>query len=211
MNKKRLATLVGCLALVGIIGVGATLAYMTDNDTATNIITMGHVDIELTEPNYRPNIPNEEDGKGGELTNVTPGAVIAKDPTIKVLEGSEDAYIRVQLTIASDKLTAKQITELESNLGIDETKWKKIGEYYYFIGKEGESKDGVLSAGNSIKLFEKVKIPSTWGNKVADASITIDIKAEAIQASNFTLADDGSWLNEDGSPVKTEKYPGKQE
>ena len=45
MKKKSIITMVAALAFVGAIGVGSTLAYFTDNDAATNVVTMGHVDI----------------------------------------------------------------------------------------------------------------------------------------------------------------------
>ena len=40
MNKKKLLTMVLALVLIGAVGVGATLAYFTDNDSATNVVTM---------------------------------------------------------------------------------------------------------------------------------------------------------------------------
>ena len=52
MNKKKLFTMVLALVLIGAVGVGATLAYFTDNDSATNVVTMGHVNIELTEEDW---------------------------------------------------------------------------------------------------------------------------------------------------------------
>ena len=38
MNKKKLGLLVLSLVLIATIGVGATLAYFTDNDNATRIL-----------------------------------------------------------------------------------------------------------------------------------------------------------------------------
>ena len=72
MKKKKITTLVASLALVGAVAFGATLAYFTDSDNATNTITMGHVDIDLTEPNY----PGGEEG--GKIENVVPNQNIVK-------------------------------------------------------------------------------------------------------------------------------------
>ena len=49
MNKKKLAGLALSLGLVSVVGVGATLAYFTDQASIANVVTMGHVDINLTE------------------------------------------------------------------------------------------------------------------------------------------------------------------
>ena len=59
MNRKKVATLMVSLGLLSVVGVGATLAYFTDNAEQENIITMGHVDIDLTEES------NGEEGKEG--------------------------------------------------------------------------------------------------------------------------------------------------
>ena len=48
-QKRKLATLAATTGLIGIIGVGSTLAYFTDSDAATNIIETGKVDISLFE------------------------------------------------------------------------------------------------------------------------------------------------------------------
>ncbi len=47
MKKKKILTMVAAVALVAVIGVGATLAYFTDKDSKTNVVTMGKVDIDL--------------------------------------------------------------------------------------------------------------------------------------------------------------------
>ena len=184
MKNKKLKTLVGSLALVGAIAVGATLAYFTDSEDVTNVITMGNVDIDLEEPNYDP---GDDDNT---VENVKPGQSIVKDPTITVLEGSETAYVRAKLVINIDGVNAPELnedeynalvesmeSELEDNIDINETNWVKSGDYYYCQFS--------LQAGESVKLFENVHIPEDWGNEIAEATITIDVTAEAIQAGNF--------------------------
>ena len=91
-NKKLIA-----LAIAGVLGIGAiaggTLAYFTDSDNKTNVITMGHVDVDLEEPGWEN--PN----------NVQPGNKYLKDPQISVVDGSEDAYLRAKVTVTlKDKM-----------------------------------------------------------------------------------------------------------
>ena len=179
MNKKKLYTLVGSLVLVGAIGVGATLAYFTDNDVATNVVTMGHVDIDLDEPNYTPGIDNV-------MEDLVPGETITKDPTITVAENSQPAFIRAKIEFLMDgaPMGAKYASELEGQLTLEGTKlvedtsWKKgEGNYYYFQYE--------VDPGEKIVLFDEVTIPSNWGNDVADSEIQIIVSAEAIQSENF--------------------------
>ena len=47
--KKKLTAIFLCVALVAIAVVGASLAYFTDTDSATNTFTVGNVKIDLLE------------------------------------------------------------------------------------------------------------------------------------------------------------------
>ena len=43
--KKKLVLSLAAAALVGTLAVGGTLAWFTDTETATNVVTTGNVDI----------------------------------------------------------------------------------------------------------------------------------------------------------------------
>lgn len=198
MNKKKLVLLTLALVLIATIGVGATLAYFTDSTEATNIITMGHVDIEINEPHF-----DGEDGEDDDtVKDIVPGQVITKDPTITVANDSQDAYIRATITL-SENLTDEQKTELLAGIDILDG-WFLAEDKYYYYNKE-------VTAGESIVLFEEVKIPERWGNEVVDTEFSIDVAAEAIQVEGFTpdKNDDGfvtGWYykstDADGNEVK---------
>lgn len=92
-NKKK----VGALALVGLCGVGATMAYFTDADTATNHFTVGKVDIDLTEDHWNPSADNDKDGIP-DVKEVTPKQEYAKDPTI-TNTGKNKAYVFAKVKV----------------------------------------------------------------------------------------------------------------
>ena len=50
--KKKITAICLCVALLAIAIVGATLAYFTDNDEATNTFTVGNVKINLIESRF---------------------------------------------------------------------------------------------------------------------------------------------------------------
>jgi len=80
VKKKILAiSLVVCLAVIAI--AGATLAYFTDTDDATNVFTSGKVDITLNE------VFDEENAQ------LIPGVDIQKDVTISLSEDSVESYV----------------------------------------------------------------------------------------------------------------------
>ena len=62
MKNKKLLTAATSVALVAVVGVGATLAYFTDSEEQTNVVNMGHVDIDLTETSNSDNAVMIEDG-----------------------------------------------------------------------------------------------------------------------------------------------------
>ena len=80
MKKKIItAALVVCLSAMAI--VGASLAYFTDTDEATNAFTSGKVDITLNE---------EFDEDEAQLI---PGVDIQKDVTISLSDDSVESYV----------------------------------------------------------------------------------------------------------------------
>lgn len=189
MNKKKAMTLVASLGLVACIGVGATLAYFTDSDDALNTITMGHVDIELDEPTFSENNPENK------ISNVTPGQLITKDPTITVKAGSEASYLRAKIDIKG--LSEEDAALIEESLDINRDLWVQGEDDYYYL----QQAVGKTNVDLKFRLFDHVTIPTKWDNAYANAEFTINVTAEAIQADNFTPEKDNGvivgWNNEE--------------
>ncbi len=78
MSKKSLIMVLS-LVLALSVGLGGTLAYLTDRDAETNIFTVGDVDIDLS----------EDFEQGAELI---PGVDVEKKPVI-TNEGTTDAWV----------------------------------------------------------------------------------------------------------------------
>lgn len=190
MKIKKLLPVMLTVALVAVIGVGATLAYFTDKDDATNVFTMGNVDVDLTEPNF-----DTEDGEDDKtISNVMPGQTIAKDPTITLGEDSLDAYIRVKLDVTGFENVENgdaYIADIIDGLDINEEDWYEVDGYYYFKNALTNAEENA----NVATLFTEVKIPTSWNNDVADVTFEIVVSVDAVQADN--LAED--FFNEDGS------------
>lgn len=86
MNKRKIVLMAVALCMVAILGFGSTLAYLTDYETATNVFTVGNVDITLNE------VFDEENAK------LIPGIDVQKVIDVTNV-GSEDAYVRVHFAI----------------------------------------------------------------------------------------------------------------
>lgn len=180
MKNKKLLTAAVSTALVAVVGIGATLAYFTDSEEVSNVVTMGHVDITLSEEETG-NIP----GEGLTFDNVMPGDVLDKTPQILLNADSQDAYVRMKMDIETTggNITEADIEELRQGLTEDitgtDTGWYLGADGYYYY-------NDALSAGEQVTFFETVTIPTDWKNNTADGTFTIKLTAEAIQAANVT-------------------------
>ena len=181
VNKKKLTAGVAALILC-ITGVTyGTLAYFTDKDTRANVITIGHVTGTLTETDEHM---RDDNTTGKDYTNVNPGDVLDKDPTVTLDKESEDAYVRVRINY--EGLTKEQALAIENNLDIS-AGWTKSEDGYYYYNEILSNKTGAI---NSSKVFSKVTIPTEWGNEIAGITFNINVKAEFIQSDNFTPVTD---------------------
>ena len=87
MKLNRKWFLVIALVLSMTMAIGGTLAYLTDRDSAANVLTFGNVDIEL----------NEDFSQGSELI---PGVDVNKDVTI-TNTGKNNAWVWFTYAIPS--------------------------------------------------------------------------------------------------------------
>lgn len=174
MKKKILA-----LALVVVLAVtavtGATLAYFTDDDAATNTFTVGNVQIELTEPKWKA------------AEDVYPGQVLDKDPTVENT-GANRCYVRVKveglncLGEGEDLKIALKTGETEIN-----GNWTEYEGYYYY--------NKVLAVGAKTEaLFDQIVIPTALTNdgERNEVPYEIDVTAYAVQSEGSGLAADAA-------------------
>ena len=102
--KKKLTAIFLCVALVAVAIVGASLAYFTDTDEATNTFTVGNVEIDLIEQQRK----TDEDGNTTtELEDFTQNKKLY--PIVGSAQGEKDAlgmptaknYVDKMVTIAN--------------------------------------------------------------------------------------------------------------
>ena len=169
------------LALVGILVIGATLAWFTDSADITNTFTMGDVRIDLWET--CPETGDRTDD-GIEFDDVVPNETVDKDPTVTLQPGSQDAYIRMMFDIISDDIPVEYIDELRASLTAQILAYDAGARWY--LGDSGWFYfQTILTEGELATLFETVTIPSTWSSAAAGGSFNIVIYAQAVQAAYF--------------------------
>lgn len=200
--KKKLTAVALIVCMLAIMLVGASLAYFTDDDEATNTFTVGNVEIDLLEPSW--------DSTGVEdAPSVYPGEKLDKDPYVKNT-GKNPCFVRVKVT-GLDSLKAFGASEIALE-GLDTTNWTKIGDYYYFnsvVTYVGDDYNKDLPT-ETTKLFTGVRIPTDLENltpeqqKAVADGLNIVVTAEAVQAQGargpwadvkaMTAADIAAWF-----------------
>lgn len=175
--RKKVALSIAAAAMVGTLAVGGTLAWFTDTETATNVVTTGNVDIAWYENDEK--ITEDHTGvEYGKDTPVAPGAVLEKQANVKN-EGKNDALIRVRVDFTDVDESLKDYLEPV----LDSAKWLRNTEdgYFYYneIVKSGAETENFIS---SLHILESA------GNDIADVTeASIDLIAEAVQADNMPV------------------------
>jgi len=200
--KRMKKPLLICLCLVAVLAVGVvgTLAWLTDTESVKNTFTMGQVDITVDEAKVNPDGTPVAgaDRVTGNSYHLIPGQTYTKDPTVTVEADSEEAYVRMLVTINCksqlDAIFAPGV-KLDSIFdGWDSTVWNYYGEtedtaantvtfefrYQNTVAPNGA--DVVLEP-----LFESFTIPGTLDGEDLQSilGLNITVVGHAIQAAGF--------------------------
>ena len=225
---RRALLLLACAVLLVSLSVGATLAYLTSQtEVVKNTFTVGKVNITLDETDV------DEFGVKDGNTRVTeneykllPGHTYSKDPQVHVLAGSEDCYVRIQVTVQNiDKLHAafpaadyanmwnneKTIFLLQTLVGgWDKDTWLfktySNGMYeFWYKDVVKYNKDNVQDLD---PLFDTITVPGNVNEYQLSLldQVQIDIVAHAIQADGFNSAAD-AWAQWNGTNVTVTPTP----
>lgn len=226
--RKRILTVAVILGFGALLTIGSSLAFFTDTDEAYSVVTMGRIDIEMKEELPVPGAGEvwsverkTEEGKtvGLEYSNILPGASIEKKAVIANI-GTNSAYIREKVTIS---ITGRDGRFLPAD-GLEFWKRDSVqGSKRIFVWGESETADpsvrketiyleeretecmtiyagDILRKDEDVYLFDYVKVPTSWGNAYAGATIEIKLTGEAIQSdfieideSQITHASDRAW------------------
>lgn len=216
MNKKKLMTTFGSLALVGAVAVGATLAYFSDTTgpvTNTFNMTQG-LNIELDESDQSgTNYKNDTTATKQRVTsntydNVAPGQTLYKDPQVTVVNYETPQWVFMSVK-ENDNVTVDRYntgngawTELTS--GVEGVKVF----YMEVTSTTSDAHSGVdtnyVAPGKQLpKLFTNVTVIDT-----DDASLglgDIKVKAATIQKEGFDTAVEAYNVtkDDDSTPIKT--------
>lgn len=223
MKKRNLLISILSLALVAVIGVGATLAYFTDKtDVKNNVFTTGMVDITLTDTSDSEKATETETGIF--FDEVMPGDLLDKNVYITVDKDSAPAYVGAFVSVDYSHFgrpEAYDVMGLVNDAMMRAGTMNNWNTYYVSVG----GTDGVLYVYNQVvepddandvvlDLFSDIQIPTAWGNDFAASSFGINVQAFAAQAENFSEAQfcelvDGTLTDANGNVIEFEEFGNK--
>lgn len=167
--KKKTIVIVSTMIVTLFMLMGSTMAWFVDDKEATNQFTAGTVEIEVKEHGFV------------NLENVKPSDEKTKNVSVKSL-GSKQTYVRVALIPKwePNNLSSHVVT-LNTNTTPEDDWVYKDGWYYY---KKILTKDQETSL-----LLNSVTFDPNMGDEYKNATFTLTVKAEAVQASHEAYID----------------------
>ena len=178
--KKKLLLLV-LTAAVGCSTFGLTMAYMTDSEQNTNVITVGDVTVDLTETKWNP-----ENGK-----DILPLETVEKNPQV-TNTGSVTTWIFLKVKNPTKNIITVNNTSKRKNASANvelfsftaNSKWELLSktesdsEVEYLYGY----KDVVTPGQTTQSLFDSVTAVNYMeGSLGENDALNIPIEAMAIQ------------------------------
>lgn len=206
MKKSKVVLMVLCAVALITVSVLGTLAYLTSQDVVVNTFTVGKVNITLDETAVNTDgtpIANADRVKENKY-HLVPGNTYVKDPTMTVVKGSEESYVRMLLTINCSKefddIFAPEVVDLTSIFnGYDANNWiyaeTTRNETANTVTYEFRYKETVKpSVDNDIvlePLFDSITVPGEFDSDdmASISNLKITVVGHAIQKSGFNSAD----------------------
>ena len=188
--KKKLLSLALMTIFISLMALGSA-AFFTKDAYTTNIIATGTVSLLLDEHLAEDQWTAVTDQVGEQEVIVAyafndpvmPGVKVEKKPTIKN-NGSQPFFLRAKVektVVAADKVTGKDasvvLIECLDGWQLNEDGW------WYYTKKDASD---AVNPGDEITLFDGVMLDPKTGNDYQNCTVTISVRAQAVQSKNQT-------------------------
>ena len=203
-KKSKVLVIALILSMVAIISIGS-LAWFTAKDDVTNQFNLAtDFSIDVYETTEWGEVVKDEGGEtiGQTYTNLMPGAVLHKDPTV-VNDGGHDEYVRLKVTMTGYDVWSAAVQPGEDGKVHLETIFSEFNTDWVRFDNPEISSDGksvtytfyfnkVLTpyadTGMTSTLFKGLTLPTSLTSEQAKTmsnTFSIKIEGEAIQTENM--------------------------
>ena len=191
-SKKQIVMAAAACAMMGVMAIGGTMAYLTDSETATNTFTVGKEAITLDETKVNSNgLPpiGPEQRVSANAYHLLPGQSYQKNPTVHVDKDSETCYVFVKVENGIAALEAAS-TEARPNIAaqIASNGWIALDGVPNVYYKE-YTKNAVATEDTDLLVFSMFTIADNadtldaWSSVNTNTKVTVT--AYAIQEEGF--------------------------
>ena len=179
-TKKIVALFLAAVMLV-CTTVAATVAYLTSvTEVVENTFTVGNVKITLDEAKVNEK-GLKDNGASGRVTDnsyhVYPGMTYDKDPQVHVKAGSEEAYIRMQVTVSDLDALKNAFPKAKYPT------WYNGDVFLLQMLVEGWDKEVWLTKG----FDPETGIYEFWYKDTVDATVDTDPDTDGVQTKDIDL------------------------
>lgn len=177
MSMKNILVMAACLALVAVVSIGGTIAWLTATTApVTNTFTVGDINITLAE--------TTTDYK------MVPGNTINKDPKVTVKANSEACWLFVKVEESSNLGSFIGYTIADDWVQLkDKNNTDVKGVYYREVS--AVTADTAFSVLKDDRVTVKDDVTKAMMNSLTDTTRpTLTFTAYAVQKDNVTTAAD---------------------
>lgn len=193
-KTRKILLMAACAVLLVCISVGATVAYLTSEDTVTNTFTVGKVAITLDEAQVTEyGVAVEPAARVKANTyKLIPGHEYKKDPTVHFAAKSEASwlFVKVENGISAIEADTKIAAQIITN---GWTALDGVADVYYKQVNANANNTAV-----DYPVFGTFTLTDT-ANVSAYEHETIKVTAYAVQADGFATAK-AAWAATFGAP-----------
>ncbi len=177
------------MCLLVAISIGATVAYLMDDDKVVNTFTIGNVQITLDELDVDNSTDGDNDRDQANAYHLIPGQAYVKDPTIHVAANSEDCWLFIKVENDIAAIESKETDYISIADQITDNGWTEltgVENVYYKPHAKSTTVDDVAVFGN-FKISGDVEDLSPYEGK------NITITAYAVQKAGFDDSAANAW------------------
>lgn len=215
-NARRVAVAVLSASLVGTVAVGGAVAFFTDTDSVTNVVSVAErLDVSVREPAWDTADP-DGDGVPDAAQGVVPGQTVAKDPRVANKAGVE-CWCMAQVTVPVRTVSLVGADGRRQDPAPAELFLWELGEGWEEYGEPRTSGDGtstvhtylakgtVAVGAETPPVFTSVTMADVLEGSVS-GTCSVDVRGFGVQAHGFPSAVE-AWEALQGLDAAGEQVP----
>lgn len=167
--RKRIIAASLALSAFAMLSLG-TWAFFTTTDSATNVITVGDISIQVVET-FDQEAAND----------IAPGESVTKEVAAEN-DGGNPAWVRIDLSIDAQSASGESLSTdpviLNFTSSDSSVTWEDGQDGWFYLSAPLESGD------TSANIIDSVSLDSSAGNEYAGATINVEVALQAVQSTN---------------------------